>query len=75
MDLPEGAFLDPEQFNKYMELFAESYQRIVDGKSITCAVTGREFTSGAPPEAMIMDVSCIVSFFIARINDVFYLEL
>ena len=56
-----GPVIDPKQFQQYMELFSESYQNLVDGKSVTCAISKKEIEPVILPEVMIMDVSYFVT--------------
>ena len=44
-----------------MELFSESYQDLVDGKPLTCAISKKEIEPVVLPEVMIMDVSLLVT--------------
>ena len=56
-----GPVIDPKQFQQYMELFSESYQNLVDGKPVTCAISKKEIEPVILPEVMIMDVSYFVT--------------
>ena len=56
-----GPVIDPKQFHRYMELFSESYQDLVDGKPLTCAISKKEIEPVVLPEVMIMDVSLLVT--------------
>ena len=40
-----------------MELFSESYEKIINGKPVTCSVSKKEIEPAMHPEALIMDVS------------------
>ena len=56
-----GPVIDPKQFQRYMELFSESYQNLVDGKPVMCAILKKEIEPVILPEVMIMDVSYFVT--------------
>ncbi|KAK7681774.1 hypothetical protein QCA50_015121 [Cerrena zonata] len=66
LNTSENGFLNTKYFYKYMDLFAESYQMVVDEQPITCAVTGKEIKPVIPPEAMIMDFFCTPAMEAAR---------
>ena len=44
-----------------MELFSESYQNLVDGKPVMCAISKKEIEPLILPEVMIMDVSYFIT--------------
>ena len=58
----DGPFIDPRQFFKYMELFAELYDKVVNEQPVTCAVSGKEIPPVMPPEILVMDVSTLHTF-------------
>ena len=39
-----------------MDIFVEHYEDIVNGRSITCTVTGHEIKPVMPPRVILMDV-------------------
>ena len=53
---PEGSPLDPSYMQKCMEIFAEQYEKMVEGHSITCSVRGHDIKPVMSPEVMFMDV-------------------
>ena len=55
-----GPVIDTKQFYRYMELFSECYQDLVDGKPVKCAISKKEIEPVVLPEAMIMDVSYLI---------------
>ena len=52
-----GPLIDTKIFYRYMELFSESYEKIINGKPVTCSVSKKEIEPAMHPEALIMDVS------------------